>query len=328
MNLRNPTLSRRSFMALGAMLASFSSAQAQEIYPTRPVRMLVPFAAGGSTDILARLIAQYLTTRLQQQVLVENRPGGGTNIAAEFVVKSRPDGYTLLFGAAAMATNPSLLPSMPYDMFRDLAPITVIGRTPLVLVVHPSVPAKTLQELLALARSRPEGLNAATGGNGTIPHLATELLRFESGAPLIHIPYRGQSTAMPDMLSGRVPMMLESIPPLLPVIRNGELRALAVAEPERLDVLPEVPTIAESGFPGFSAAAWNAIFAPAGTAAPILAKLNAEVNSIMRLPEVTARFTELGARPVGGTPEEMQRFLRAEVDLWAGVIRRSGATAN
>lgn len=328
MNLRNPILSRRNFVALGAMIASVSSAQAQGTYPTRPVRMLVPFAAGGSTDILARLIAQHLTTRLEQPVLVENRPGGGTNIAAEFVVKSRPDGYTLLFGAAAMATNPSLLPSMPYDMFRDLAPITVIGRTPLVLVVHPSVPAKTLQELLALARSRPEGLNAATGGNGTIPHLATELLRFESGAPLIHIPYRGQSTAMPDMLSGRVPMMLESIPPLLPVIRNGELRALAVAEPERLDVLPEVPTIAESGFPGFSAAAWNAIFAPAGTAAPILAKLNAEVNSIMRLPEVTARFTELGARPVGGTPEEMQRFLRAEVDLWAGVIRRSGATAN
>jgi tripartite-type tricarboxylate transporter receptor subunit TctC len=328
MNLPNPILSRRNFVALGAMIAGVSSAQAQGTYPTRPVRMLVPFAAGGSTDILARLIAQHLTTRLEQQVLVENRPGGGTNIAAEFVVKSRPDGYTLLFGAAAMATNPSLLPSMPYDMFRDLAPITVIGRTPLVLVVHPSVPAKTLQELLALARSRPEGLNAATGGNGTIPHLATELLRFESGAPLIHIPYRGQSTAMPDMLSGRVPMMLESIPPLLPVIRNGELRALAVAEPERLDVLPEVPTIAESGFPGFSAAAWNAIFAPAGTAAPILAKLNAEVNSIMRLPEVTARFTELGARPVGGTPEEMQRFLRAEVDLWAGVIRRSGATAN
>lgn len=328
MNLRNPLLSRRNFVTLGAMIAGVSSAQAQGTYPTRPVRMLVPFAAGGSTDILARLIAQHLTTRLEQQVLVENRPGGGTNIAAEFVVKSRPDGYTLLFGAAAMATNPSLLPSMPYDMFRDLAPITVIGRTPLVLVVHPSVPAKTLQELLALARSRPGGLNAATGGNGTIPHLATELLRFESGAPLIHIPYRGQSTAMPDMLSGRVPMMLESIPPLLPVIRNGELRALAVAEPERLDVLPEVPTIAESGFPGFSAAAWNAIFAPAGTAAPILAKLNAEVNSIMRLPEVTARFTELGARPVGGTPEEMQRFLRAEVDLWAGVIRRSGATAN
>lgn len=326
--MRTPAVSRRTLAAVGLFLPVAKAARAQDAYPTRPVRMVVPFAAGGSTDILARLIAQQLAMRLEQQFVVENKPGAGTNIAAEFVVKSRPDGYTLLFGAAAMATNPSLLPSMPYDLFRDLAPIAVIGRTPLILVVHPSVPARNLQELLAFARSRPDGLNAATGGNGTIPHLATELLRFESGAPLTHIPYRGQATAMPDLLSGRVPMMLESIPPLLPVIRNGELRALAVAEPERLAVLPDVPTIAESGFPGFFAAAWNAMFAPAGTPAPILAKLNAEVNTIMRQPEVQARFAELGARPVGGTPEEMQRFLRTEVDRWAEVIRRSGATAN
>jgi tripartite-type tricarboxylate transporter receptor subunit TctC len=326
--MRTPAVSRRTLAAVGLFLPVAKAARAQDAYPTRPVRMVVPFAAGGSTDILARLIAQQLAMRLEQPFVVENKPGAGTNIAAEFVVKSRPDGYTLLFGAAAMATNPSLLPSMPYDLFRDLAPIAVIGRTPLILVVHPSVPARNLQELLAFARSRPDGLNAATGGNGTIPHLATELLRFESGAPLTHIPYRGQATAMPDLLSGRVPMMLESIPPLLPVIRNGELRALAVAEPERLAVLPDVPTIAESGFPGFFAAAWNAMFAPAGTPAPILAKLNAEVNTIMRQPEVQARFAELGARPVGGTPEEMQRFLRTEVDRWAEVIRRSGATAN
>jgi tripartite-type tricarboxylate transporter receptor subunit TctC len=326
--MRTHAISRRALGAIGLSLPLARAASAQDAYPTRPVRMVVPFAAGGSTDILARLIAQQLATRLGQQFVVENKPGAGTNIAAEFVVKSRPDGYTLLFGAAAMATNPSLLPSMPYDLFKDLAPIAVIGRTPLVLVVHPSVPARSVQELLALARSRPDGLNAATGGNGTIPHLATELLRFESGAKLTHIPYRGQATAMPDVLSGRVPMMLESIPPLLPVIRNGELRALAVAEPERLSLLPDVPTLIESGFPGFSAAAWNAMFAPAGTPAPILAKLNAEVNAIMRQPDVVARFAELGARPVGGTPEEMQRFLRAEVDRWADVVRRSGAKAD
>jgi tripartite-type tricarboxylate transporter receptor subunit TctC len=314
--------------ALLAALVLPTAAQAQEAWPTRPIRMIVPFAAGGSTDILARIIAGELSTRLGQQVAVDNRPGGATNVAAEMVVKARPDGYTLLFGAAAMATNPSLLPSMPYDLFRDLVPITVIGRTPLVLVVHPSVPARSVQELLALARSRPEGLSYATGGNGTIPHLATELLRYLADVKLSHVPYRGQATAMPDLLAGRVPMMLESVPPLLANIRAGEVRALAVAEPERLAVLPDVPTLAESGFPGFSTAAWNAIFAPVGTPPAIVTRLNAEVNAIMREPSVRARFAELGATPVGGTPAEMEAFLRAEVTRWAEVVRRSGARAD
>ncbi len=315
--------------ALGALLAlPVLPAAAQENWPTRPVRMIVPFAAGGSTDILARIIAQGLGPRLGQNVVVENRPGGATNVAAEAVVRAAPDGYTLLFGAAAMATNPSLLPSMPYDLFRDLVPIVQIGRTPLVLVVHPSVPARNVQELLALARSRPEGLSYATGGNGTIPHLATELLRFLAEVKLSHIPYRGQATAMPDVLAGRVPMMLESVPPLLTNIRAGELRALAVAEPERIAVLPDVPTLAESGFPGFSAAAWNAIWAPVGTPPAIVAKVNAETNAVMRDPAVRARFAELGALPVGGTPAQMEAFLRAEVRSWAEVIRRSGARAD
>ncbi|HEV7268919.1 MAG TPA: tripartite tricarboxylate transporter substrate binding protein [Falsiroseomonas sp.] len=322
-------LSRRTLAAtLAAALPLARIASAEEAWPSRPVRVVVPFAAGGSTDILARLVSQSLATRLGQQIVIENKPGGATNIAAEYVVKSRPDGYTLLFGAAAMATNPSLLPSMPYDLFRDLAPITVIGRTPLVLVVNPGVPARTVGELMALARARPEGLNYATGGNGTIPHLASELLRSLADVRLAHVPYRGQATAMPDVLAGRVPMMLESIPPLLPVIRNGDLRALAVAEPERLAVLPDVPTLAESGFPGFSAAAWNALWAPAGTPVSIIERANREANAVLREPAVQAQFAELGARPVGGTAEEMESFLRAEVARWAEVIRRSGATAN
>jgi tripartite-type tricarboxylate transporter receptor subunit TctC len=227
-----------------------------------------------------------------------------------------------------MATNPSLLPSMPYDLFRDLVPIILVGRTPLVLTVHPELPARTLAELLALVRARPDGMNYATGGNGTIPHLATEWLRSLANVKLTHVPYRGQATAMPDVLSGRVPVMLESIPPLLPVIREGALRALAVAEPERLAVLPHVPTIAESGFPGFSAAAWNAVWAPVGTPAAILARVNRESNAILRDPAVVARFAELGARPVGGTPEEMDRFLRDEVARWREVVRNSGAKAD
>jgi tripartite-type tricarboxylate transporter receptor subunit TctC len=315
--------------ALGAVLVLpwLRGAAAQDTWPTRPVRLLVPFAAGGSTDILARLIAQNLGPRLGQQVIVENRPGGATNVAAEAAVRATPDGSTLLFGAAAMATNPSLLPAMPYDLFRDLVPIVQVGRTPLVLVVHPSVPAWTVQELLALARARPEGLSYATGGNGTIPHLATELLRFLADVKLSHVPYRGQATAMPDLLAGRVPMMLESVPPLLPAIRDGQLRALAVAEPERIAVLPDVLTLAESGFPGFATAAWNAIWAPVGTPPAIVARMNAETNAVMRDPAVRARFAELGALPIGGTPAEMEAFLRAEVARWREVIRRSGARA-
>jgi tripartite-type tricarboxylate transporter receptor subunit TctC len=321
-------MTRRGAAALFGAALLAAPARAQDAWPTRPVRLVVPFAAGGSTDILARLVAQQLGERLGQQMVVDNRPGGGTNIAAEFVVKSRPDGYTLLFGAAAMSTNPSLLPAMPYDLFRDLAPITVVGRTPLVLVVHPSVPARNVTELLALVRSLPEGMTYATGGNGTIPHLAAEWLRSLAELRLTHVPYRGQATAMPDVLSGRVPLMLESVPPLLPNIRNGELRALAVAEPDRLAVLPDVPTLAEAGFPGFSAAAWNALWAPVGTAPAILARLNAETRAILRDPAVVARFAELGARPVGGSPEEMERFLRAEVARWAEIVRVSGAKAD
>lgn len=316
--------------ALGAALALpwLRPAGAQEAWPTRPVRLLVPFAAGGSTDIAARIMAQHLAARLEQQMVVENRPGAGTNIAADFVAKSRPDGYTLLFGAAAMSTNPSLLPSMPYDLFRDLAPIAVISRTSLVLLVHPSLPARSMTELLALARSRPDGLSYATGGNGTIPHLTGELIRFMADVKLTHVPYRGQATAMPDVLSGRVPVLLEATPPLLPLIRSGELRALAVMEPERLSLIPDVPTLIESGFPGVATAAWNALFAPAGTPAPILARLNREANAILAEPAVRARFLELGATPVGGTPEAMERFLRAEVARWAEVVRRSGARAD
>jgi tripartite-type tricarboxylate transporter receptor subunit TctC len=320
-------IARRALSA-ALLLPAAGAVRAQEAWPSRPVRMLVPFAAGGSTDIAGRIMAQNLSARLDQQVVVENRPGAGTNLAADFVAKSRPDGYTLLFGAAAMSTNPSLLPSMPYDLFRDLDPIVVVSRTALVLLVHPSLPAHSVAELLALARSRPDGLAYATGGNGTIPHLTGELIRFMADAKLTHVPYRGQATAMPDVLSGRVPVLLEATPPLLPLIRSGELRALAVMEPERLPHIPDVPTLIESGFPGVATAAWNALFAPAGTPPAILARLNREANAILADPAVRARFLELGATPVGGTPAEMTAFLRAEVARWAEVVRRSGARAD
>lgn len=310
---------------LVALLAAPSRAPAQDSWPGRPLRVVVPFAPGGSTDILARILCQGLAERLRQQVVVDNRPGGATNVAAEHVVRSAADGYTLLFGAAAMSVNPALLPFMPYDLLRDLEPISLVARTPLVLVVHPSVPARTVAELLALARTRPEGLTYGSGGNGTVPHLATELLRSLSGAKLTHLPYRGQAQAMPDLLAGRLPMMLESLPPLLPPIRAGQLRALAVAEPERLAVLPEVPTLAEVGFPGFAAAAWNGLWAPAGTSQAIIARINAEVVGVLAGADAARRFAELGAVPMAGPPAAMDAFIRAEMRRWAEVVRQSGA---
>lgn len=316
-------ITRRALAAAGALPMAFW-ATAQSAWPERPVRLVVPFAAGGSTDLIGRLVGQRLGERLGQQVVVENKPGGATNIAAEFVVKSRPDGYTLLFGAAAMSVNPALLPGMPYDLLRDLAPVTLVARTPLVLVVHPALPMRTVQELLAWVRAQPGGATYATGGNGTIPHMASEMLRFEANLNLTHVPYRGQAMATPDVVAGRIPMMLESVPPLLPLIRNGEVRAIAVAEPQRLAVLPDVPTLAESGFPGFQAAAWNAIWAPSGTPPAIIARVNHEVAAILEEPATRQRFAELGALPSAGTPAELERFVRAEMARWAEVIRRAG----
>lgn len=318
---------RRALPALLTMPVAVRAA-AQEAWPTRSIRVVVPFSAGGSTDILARIVCQRLAERLGQQVVVDNKPGGATNVAAEHVAKSRPDGYTLLFGAAAMSVNPSLLPSMPYDLFRDLVPITLVARTPLVLVVHPAVPARTVAELLDFARARPEGLTYGTGGNGTIPHLATELLRTLADVKLTHVPYRGQAPAMPDLVAGRLPMMFESVPPMLPMIRAGQIHAIAVAEPQPVAVLPRVPTLADSGFPGFEAAAWNGLWAPTGTPPRIVDRLNGEVVSLLREPETVERFAELGAMPSGGTPEAMEVFVRAEAARWAEVIRRSGAKAD
>ena len=311
-----------------AALSARGAAQPGSTWPSRPIRMLVPFAPGGTTDLMGRLVAEQLGLRLGQPVAVENRPGGGTNIAADAAAKSRPDGYTVLFGAAAMSVNPSLLPSMPYDLFKDLAPVSLVNRTPLVMIVHPDVPARTVQEFVAWAKTQPQGVSYGSGGIGTIPHLAAELLKAEAGINLVHVPYRGQAPAMQDLLAGRLAVMIESVPPILPMIADGRVRAIAVAELRPLSVLPELPTIAEAGYPGFEAAAWNAIWVPAGTPPVIVERLSREVAGIVRTPAVTERFQQLGAFPVGGTPEEMDRFLRAEVARWAEVVKRSGARAD
>jgi tripartite-type tricarboxylate transporter receptor subunit TctC len=320
---------RRALIGSVMMAALPRAAGAQDgAWPSRPVRMIVPFAAGGSTDLLGRVVAQHLGERLGQQVVVENRPGAGTNIGAEAVARARPDGYTLLFGAAAMSVNPSLMRSMPYDLFRDLAPVSLVNRTPLVLVVHPSVPARTPEELIAWMKAQPRGATYASAGAGTIPHLAMELFGSLAGIPLTHVPYRGGAPAIQDLIGGQILLLIESVPPLLPLIRSGQVRAIGVAEPAPLGVLPEVPTIAAAGMPGFEAAAWNAIWAPAGTPAEILRRLHRELVAVIQLPAVAQRFSDLGATPVGSAPEELDAFVRQEATRWAAVVRQSGATAD
>jgi tripartite-type tricarboxylate transporter receptor subunit TctC len=321
------SVSRR--VLTGLLLASpVARPRAQEApWPRRTLRAIVPFAPGGGTDVLARILCDGLATRLGQQIAVENRPGGATNIAADLVVRAPPDGYTILFAPAAMAVNPSLLPSMPYDLLRDLAPVSMVARTPLVLVVHPSVPAHSVRELVEFSQTQAQGLTAGTGGNGTIPHLATEWLRSLSGARLVHLPYRGQGQMLPDLLAGRLPVSLESVPPFLGPIRAGQVRPLAVPEAQRLPVLPEVPTFVEAGYPDLIAAAWNGVMVPAATPPAIVARLSAEIGRTLADPDIARRFADLGAVPMPGTPPAMDAFLRAEMRRWAEVVRISGARA-
>lgn len=320
-----PRIGRRA-LALAGITAL--PATAQEAWPARPIRLIIPFVPGGSTDLLGRLLALRLSERLGQPVVGENRPGASTNLGNDLVAKSRPDGHTLLFGAAAIAVNPSLTPNLPYDLFRDLAPLSLICRTPLALVVHPAVPARDVAGLVAHARAGAAPMIYGSSGSGTIPHVAMELFGLMAGIPLTHVPYRGGAAAMQDLLTGRLPMMMESVPTLLPLIRGGDIRALAVSEPEPLRNLPGVPTIAASGFPGFAAAAWNAVFAPAATPPAITARLEAEIMAVLREPETMRRVEELGAVPLGSSGAGLTAFLRAEVARWGDVVRRTGATAD
>ncbi len=318
---------RRALLAAAVMAAAGARAQ-EAAWPSRPIRFIVPLAPGGASDLLGRLLATHLGERLGQPLVMENRSGAGTNIGNDLVAKAKPDGYTLLYAAAAIAVNPALYGNLTYDVLRDLAPVSFLNRTPLVLVVRPSLPVHSVADYVAWVKAQPEGQVYGSSGSGTIPHLAGEWLKLRAGLNLTHIPYRGQGAAIPDMLSGRLSMMFDSIPPFLQLIRDGQLRPLAVAEPARLPQLPQVPTMIEAGYEGFLAAAWNALFAPAGTPGPIIRRLAAEVADLMRQPAVAARYAELGVTPVGSTPEEMASLLRAEMARWAEVVQRAGAKAD
>lgn len=310
-----------------ALLLAGVDALAQP-YPAKPVRFIVPYAAGGGVDIVTRTLAQKLTEQVGQSFVVENRPGGNANIASEAVAKAAPDGYTLLMGSPANAVNGSLYKKLPYEILRDFAPVSLIGYGPLVLVVHPSVPARTVKELIALCKAQPGQLNYASGGNGTSQHLAGELLRATTGISVVHVPYKGAAPALVDLIGGQIAFMFNNTLEVLPYVKAARLRALAVAGAQRSAVLPEVPTFAQSGYPGFEATVWWGVLAPAATPRDVVAKLAAEIVKAMRAPDMKDKFAALGAETTGSTPEQYAAFLKDEVSKWAGVIKASGIRAD
>jgi len=306
-------------------LAAFATSVAAQTYPNRAVRIVVPFPPGGTSDILARTIAARLGEPLGQPVVVENRPGAGGNIAAEHVAKSAPDGYTLIMGTSSLAISQSLYRKLNYDLVRDFAPITQAVNYTNLLVVHPATPYQTTQELIAAARAKPGALSYGTAGNGTPPHMTGELFKSYTGVDIQHIPYKGGAPAIADLLAGQIPVMFDNVPPLLPHVRAGKMRALAVTSLARIAVLPDVPTLHELGLKDFDAVGWNGILAPAGTPRPIVDRVHAEVTRILGLPEVRNQLTAQGADIVGNTPEQFGAWIRSEVKKWGEVIRVSGA---
>jgi tripartite-type tricarboxylate transporter receptor subunit TctC len=302
-----------------------ASVQAQS-YPSKPIRIIVPFPPGGATDILARAVGQDLTRQWGQSVVIDNRGGAGGNLGTEAVAKSAPDGYTLVMGTVGThAINMSLYSKMPYDTVNDFAPVSLVASVPNVLVVHPSLPVKSVKDLIDLARSKPNGVNFASSGNGTSIHLSGELFKTLAGVQMVHIPYKGSGPAMADLLGGQVPLMFDNLPSAIQHIRAGKLRAIAVTSAVRSPALPDLPTIAEAGLPGYEASSWFGILAPAATPKDIVAKLSSAIQSGLQTPEMRERFSSQGAEPIGGTPEQFAAHIKAEIAKWAKVVKAAGA---
>jgi tripartite-type tricarboxylate transporter receptor subunit TctC len=315
-----------SAVAVAAATLLLSPVAFAQAYPTKPVKVVVPFPAGGTTDILARLVSAKLTERLGQQFVVDNRSGAGGNIGTEFTAKADPDGYTIMMGTIGThSINISLYSKLGYDPVKDFAPLSLVAMVANVLVVHPSVPAKTVQEFIALAKSQPGKLNFGTPGNGTSGHLSAELFKTMTNTDLVHVPYRGSGPMLTDLLGGNVQFTFDNLPSALPHIRSGALRALGVTTPKRWPSTPDIPTIAEQGLPDYSATAWFAMYAPAKTPAPIVAKLNQEIDAILKTPEMKAQFDQQGAEPVGGKPEVLADLMKGEIEKWAKAVKASGA---
>jgi tripartite-type tricarboxylate transporter receptor subunit TctC len=315
------SLFRFGLAAALAVVAMIGPAQAQD-YPSRTVKIVVAFPAGGPTDFVARVLADKLKGILGQSVIIENKPGANAAIGAESVAKSDPDGYTLFFTTAgAVVINPHMRPDLPYDPVRDFAPVTLVVNTMEVLVVRTDLPIKSASELVALAKSKPEGIALASTGLGSPPHLALELFKGSSGANVLHVPYRGAAPAVTDVIGGQVQAMFADLPVLMPQIKGGTLRPIGVGSKRRSPVLPDVPTLDEQGIKDVYADNWYALFAPAKTPAPVIARLNAAVTAVLNDPETSRKLIEAGADPAPGTPEQLAEFLKSELERWGKVIK-------
>ena len=322
-------LARRRFLHLaagGAVLPAASRVAFAQSYPSRPVRLIVPFGPGGGTDIVARLIGQWLSERLGQQFVIENRPGAGGNLGTEAVVRAAPDGYTLALIGAPSAINATLYDKLTFNFIRDIAPVAIIVRFPNVMVVNPSVPARTVPEFIAYAKANPDKINMASPGNGSTPHVAGELFKMMSGANMVHVPYRSVAAGMTDMLSGQVQVTFGTTASTLEYIRAGTLRALAVTTVVRAEALPDLPTIAEF-VPGYEASAWFGAGAPRNTPADIIDKLNKDINACLADPKLKARIADLGGIAITGSPADFGKLIVEETEKWAKVVKFSGAKA-
>lgn len=317
-------IARRPLLA--AALAAPAVARAQP-WPSRPVRLVVPFPPGGSTDLLARRLAERFSTTLGQSVVVENRPGAGGTTGSDVVAKAAPDGHTLLMGVTGThGVAPSLYPALPYQPLRDFAPVSLVVRAPLVLVVHPAVPARTLAEFTAAAKAAPASITYGTPGNGTSMHLTGVMYDLAAGTQLVHVPYRGSAAALNDLVAGTLKTMFGDLLVVLPQIRAGTIRAIAVTSAARNPLLPEVPTFAEAGLPGFEALSWQGLFAPAGTPEPVVERLSAETRAALELPEIREFFSAQGFLVGGSTPAAFRALVAAEIAKWGRVVREGRVT--
>jgi tripartite-type tricarboxylate transporter receptor subunit TctC len=313
----------RALVTLLVML--LSQAALAQAWPNRPVRFLVPFAAGaGINDIMARLVGQHLGAGLGQPVVIENRPGAGGIAGTDVAAKAAPDGYTFLMTNVSLVTSAYLYPKLPYDPQKDFVPVTLVATSPLMLVVHPLVAAKSVQEFVALAKANPGKLTFGSGGIGSTPHLSVELFKSAAAFHAVHVPYKGGAPALNDLMGGQLSFMIENMPGTMPFVKQGKLRALAITSAQRSPLEPALPTMAESGVSGYEVVGWQGLFAVAGTPPEIVARLQAEVAKALRLPEMRERLATLGAEPVGSTPTEFGAFVRAEHTRWSTVIREKG----
>ena len=316
-------------IAVAVLCVGFAAGDsyAQGEYPHKSIRIVVPVAAGGGTDYTARLIGQKLGEAWGQSVIVDNRPGAAGNLGVEIAAKAQPDGYTLVMPITSFPINPSLYAKLPFDTVKDFAPVVLAASAPLLLVVNPGVPAQSVKDLIALAKAKPGAMNYANSGSGTTAHLASELLKRMAGVEIVNVPYKGGGPAVIDLIAGHVQMFFSTIPAALQQVKAGKLRALAVTSSKRVPELPDMPTVAESGLPGFEGVGWFGLFAPTGTPNPVIGKLNAEINKILNAPESRERLSGHGLVPGGGTPQELRQFLQAEIAKWSKLIRETGIRA-